>query len=244
METDTEVNVIDATRPNTPPIPRNMRDLPVDPKRRFIVPWFVQWMKPNLQKPELPFAALPTDQNAYPDFRLADYRHFAKAMRENLCWLCGKKFEQEMRCFVIGPMCAVNRISSEPPSHPECARFAARVCPFLTMPKMRRREDEVSKAAVKNVAGEMIRRNPGVALLYFCRKFNVRLDDDKGVLFHLGEPIACEWYAEAREATRKEVLDSIESGYPILKELAMKQNLMAVVQLERALKAAMRMVPA
>lgn len=211
-----------ATR-NMPPLPAKMKDLPVDPKRGFVVPWFVQWI------------------DGQPDFRIMDARKLVLAVRHKLCWVCGQPLGFTS-VFLIGPMCAVNRNTAEPPSHPERARFSAMACPFLTMPKMRRREDETSKQAV--VAGVAIKRNPGVALLWFVRPprgFEV-IPDPKGYLFQLGDPVGVEWYCEGREATREEVLHSIETGLPILREIAAKEE-GGLAHLERETKRAMKWVP-
>jgi len=43
-------------------------------------------------------------------------------------------------------------------------------------------------------------------------------------LLHMGEPETVKWYAEGRLATREQVLASIDSGFPALAELALKQE--------------------
>src|SRR5215831_18617572 len=106
-------------RPELPPLPRRMKALPVD--RGYPVPWFVEWI------------------DGVPDFRIMDGRKLVRAVRERLCWVCGQPLGSFL-AFTVGPMCAVNRISSEPPSHRDCAVFSAKACPFLTRPTMRRRE--------------------------------------------------------------------------------------------------------
>jgi hypothetical protein len=205
-----------------PPLPAAMKHLPSDPKRGFVVPWFVQWI------------------DGQPDFRIMDGAKLVRAIREKLCWVCGKQLSGR-GVFLIGPMCAVNRNTTEPPSHPECARFSAKACPFLTMPKMRRREDELTAQSV--VAGHAIKRNPGVALLWFARDYKVINDGTGKPLFRLGDPLAVEWYCEGREATREEVMHSINTGLSILRELAEKED-GGLAYLERETKRALRLVPA
>src|SRR5271155_3030005 len=136
-----------------PPIPPRMQHLPIDPKRGFIVPWFVQWI------------------DGQPDFRIMDAGKLVRAIANKLCWVCGNPLGNQRGCFVVGPMCVITRNTAEPPGHPECCRFSAMACPFLAMPKMRRREDEISRLAEGNVAGIQIKRNPGVSALYFARDF-------------------------------------------------------------------------
>jgi hypothetical protein len=199
-----------------------MQHLPVDEKRGFVVPWFVQWI------------------NGEPEFRVMDRRKFYQAIEEHLCWVCGRKLRSNRNPFVVGPMCGVNRVSSEPPSHPACARYSAMACPFLSMPKMRRREDELM-ATVK-VAGIGIKRNPGVALLWFS-DFSTFDDGKGGTLFNLREPSATEWYCEGRPATREEVFASITSGLPILQETAEQDGHEAVLLLRRQTARLMRYLP-
>src|SRR5438477_249547 len=76
-----------------------------------------------------------------PDFRCADKRKFHRALKEKRCWVCGDKLGVHL-AFVIGPMCAVNKVTSEPPCHLECAEYSVRICPFLSRPRMRRNEHD------------------------------------------------------------------------------------------------------
>src|SRR5215467_7036859 len=103
---------------------------------------------PAITKLKMPlrFHKLPISENGFPvpkfvsfidgkpDFRVVDGRYVLEAIKRRLCWLCGETLGRYMS-FVIGPMCAVNRVSSEPPSHFECAQFAVQACPFLTQPR-------------------------------------------------------------------------------------------------------------
>lgn len=74
-------------------------------------------------------ARLPRNKVGYPipwfvahlddgtrDFRIAGQEQHIRAMRERLCYVCGGPLGG-FGAFTIGPMCAVNRISSEPPAH-------------------------------------------------------------------------------------------------------------------------------
>ena len=102
-------------------MPASMRELRVD-SRGYPVPWFVAWV------------------DGQPIFPALDARKVMLAWKNRLCWVCGKPLAR-MSAFVIGPMCAINRISSEPPSHLYCARFSAIHCPFLSRPKMKRQTE-------------------------------------------------------------------------------------------------------
>ena len=174
--------------------PRRITKLPRD-KHGRPVPWFVAWI------------------DGVPDFRVIGEAKIPDAVRFKRCWTCGEPLGANV-AYLIGPMCAVNRVSAEPPSHADCASYAARYCPFLATPRMRRRETGLPEDYA-DPAGVMISRNPGVALVWATRKVRpFRVGD--GVLFNIGEPEWVAWFAEGRAASRAEVLASIESGFPIL----------------------------
>lgn len=180
-------------RADLPPLPDRMRSLPVD-RRGYPVPFFVAWV------------------GGEPDFRVSDGQKLQDCVRFHLCWLCGQKLGRHV-AFVIGPMCAINRISSEPPSHRDCAMFAAKACPFLTRPKALRRDASLP-AAAEDPAGVMLTRNPGVALVWVSRGYQLLSTGDGKSLFEVGDPVETHWFAEGRPATREEVQESIRSGLP------------------------------
>jgi hypothetical protein len=184
-------------------LPKRMERLAID-RRGFPVPWFASWV------------------NGEPDFRVIDRAKIEAAHHAKVCWICGGKLSAK-KAFVIGPMCAVNRISSEPPAHRECAHYAALACPFLSQPRARRNDKDLPDGKV-DPAG-MIQRNPGVTLIWVTRSYErVAVTDASGRrydrLFHVGEPIELHWWREGRPATRDEVWDAIESGLPYFVETA------------------------
>jgi hypothetical protein len=208
-------------------MPGGVARLPLDRHHRP-VPWFVAWL------------------DRVPDFRVIRPGGIELALRHKLCWVCGLPFlRQEDRAFVIGPMCAVNRVSAEPPSHEDCAVYSATACPFLTTPNMVRRERH-KPAGVADPAGTMIKRNPGVALVWVTgyKSWSTFSDDAGGTLVNVGEPKRARWFAHGREATRAEVLTSIDSGLPILREMAEAESPVAVAQLEAMHARALELVPA
>jgi hypothetical protein len=191
-------------KPDLEALPLRMKSLAVD-ERGFPVPWFVDYV------------------DGKPEFRAMDQRKWLRAIKERLCWVCGNPLGRYV-CFVAGPMCGLNRTSSEPPSHKECAQWSARNCPFLNNPRQVRREDDlVNNAGLReNAAGFVITRNPGVAMLWTTRTFEV-FRTATGPLITMGEPESVEWWAFGRIATRDEVLASIESGLPNLEAMARTQ---------------------
>lgn len=198
-------------RPELEPLPARLQVLPV--ARGYPVPWFVAWI------------------DGGPEFRMVEAGKRDKAIIERRCWVCGDHLGRYMT-FVLGPMCGINRTSAEPPCHLECAQWSARNCPFLSRPNMERREDEFT-AQASPVPGFMIRRNPGVTLLWTTRSYDLFDDGKGGVLLSIGDPTCLEWYAKGRPATRDEVVESVLTGLPILTDIAAQEGPDALLDLER-----------
>lgn len=197
-------------------------------KAGYPVPWFVAFI------------------DGVPDFRVIRAGGIQAALARKICWVCGTPFlRQEDRAFTIGPMCAVNRVSAEPPSHRDCAVWSAQQCPFLATPRMVRRDRRKPEGA-SNPAGIMLTRNPGVALVWVAgyRSWGTRGDGSGGTLFDIGDCREALWFAEGREATRAEVLASIDSGLPLLQELAAQDGPESEAELARMHLAALAHVPA
>lgn len=172
-----------------------------------------------------------------------DERHLVRCVNEQLCWICGKPLGRTS-AFVIGPMCAVNRISAEPPSHPLCATFAAKACPFLSQPLAKRpgNADLEAKYGPLVQAGEPVLHNPGVTLIWYCQGYRVT-PDKQGVLFEIGHPSRVLWFREGREATRQEALDGMMKGLPFLQAEAERYGPEAVRDLEWRLAEAAKLLP-
>lgn len=202
--------------------PKRIAALPVN-KAGYPIPWFVGYVDDE------------------PDFRVIAPGKPQKAVVDHRCWICGQRIKGPTSAFVIGPMCAINRTSAEPPSHTECAIYAAKACPFLANPKKRRREG--NKPPHMDMPGVSIDRNPGVGLVWVTRRWSIFDDGRGGMLFDIGQPIRAMWFAEGREATRAEVLASIDSGLPFLHEVAVDEGPSAVAMLEEQTQRAMRLVP-
>lgn len=205
-------------------MPPRIKRLPVN-KNGYPVPWFVEWIKGE------------------PDFRVVDSRKVPLAIKRGKCWVCGEKRTGPTAAFVIGPMCAVNRISGEPPSHRDCAIYAAQVCPFLVNPKKRRREGGLDELDMLYQAEGFIARNPGVTLVWSGRGWKPFVGPGEVTYFNIGQPTRVEWYTEGRAATRDEVMEAIESGLPILREAAERDGSEAVAELESMLHEALPLVP-
>lgn len=214
-------------------IPQRMRSLPFD-RRGFPVPWFVQWFDHG--KPS-------GSGLGEPDFRVVDTRNLGMAIKHKRCWLCGQSLGT-FKCFVIGPMCAVNRINSEPPSHYDCAEFAMSACPFLSRPTMRRNEKGIPAGTV-DAAGFPLGRNPGVMCLWTTksyRPFSAEIGKP-GILFELGEPTNVEWFTQGRLARSAEVQHALATGLPALREMAERDGPDGVAELARCIARVESLLP-
>jgi hypothetical protein len=204
-------------RPELTDPPPRIAKLPLD-RRGYPVPWFVQWV------------------NGEPEFRAMDPAKWRAALQERRCWVCGERLGSYL-AFVIGPMCAITRTTSEPPNHRECAQWSVVNCPFLSRPRMVRRQDALTEEWARNVAGEYIDRNPGVAAIWMTRRFTIFRDDRGKPLIQVGDPTAVEWWCEGHAATRAEVLASVTSGMPLLLAPAEEQDRLEGVGAVRELQA-------
>jgi uncharacterized protein (DUF3820 family) len=203
------------------PLPCRMARLPVN-ERGFPVPFFV--------------AKVGNDW----DFRAFDGAKFFACYRRRLCWLCGEPLGRYV-AFVIGPMCSVNRVSSEPPSHLECAQYAVRACPFLTRPRARRNEVDMPDG---KTAGISLEHNPGATLIWITKAYHAFKDGKGGVLFQIGEPHDLLWFAEGRTATRAEIEAAFDKGLPFLREVAAKEGGDAEQALQDQINRALKLLPA
>lgn len=226
-------------RPELEPLPERIARLPVH--RGYPVPWFVEWISEVDGEPR----SQPIGTGE-PDFRIMSGERLQRAIRLGLCWVCGGKLGSH-KAFTIGPMCAVNRTSAEPPSHRDCAEWSARNCPFLSRPHMHRREAGLPAGIdpeQPNAPGITLKRNPGVALVWVTRQYRIKYDPNGGRLFDIGEPHSVSWWCEGRPATREEVQASIDSGLPVLSEMARDEGPEATRELERFVDRAMVLLPA
>lgn len=187
------------------PMPDRIARLPISPDFKMPIPWFV------------------AEVNGKRDFRIADYVKFKRALQADLCWLCGNTLGR-FKCFTVGPMCAVNRTSSEPPAHRTCAEYAVRACPFLSKPRMRRNDVDLPPDHVEP-GGIMIERNPGVTLLWITHDYRV-FNAGGRPLINMGDPVELVAYAEGRLATREEIDKSIVTGLPALAREAEQEGVM------------------
>jgi hypothetical protein len=203
------------------PLPVRMTRRPVS-SRGFPVPWFVSFRNDDW------------------DFVNLDPRKIVDAYHQQICWLCGDKLGQ-FKSFCIGPMCSINRVTSEPAQHKECSEYAVRACPFLARPGMRRNDKAIEMPG--NIAGIHLDHNPGACLIW-TTKFYKPMQVGDGVLFELGDPVSVSWWAHGRKATRAEIDAAIAKGLPLLRKAAALEGKDAMRDLDQYIARAEKLLPA
>jgi hypothetical protein len=203
-------------------MPERLARRPVS-ERGFPVPWFVSWIGGKW------------------DFVNLDPNKIGEAYHRNLCFLCGGTMGR-FKAFTIGPMCSINRISSEPPAHRECAEYAVRACPFLARPSAKRNE-KAALGKFEDVPGLGIEHNPGAMLIWITKTFRP-VQVDRGALFQIGDPVEVQWYAEGRKATRAEIDAAIAKGLPLLRKAAESDGPEGMRELDAYIKRAEKLLPA
>jgi hypothetical protein len=212
---------VNELRNGLPPLPELFKHLPID-DRGYPVPWFVckvdgKW-----------------------DFRMASAQKRELAVKERRCWRCGFGLGAEL-AFVIGPMCAVNRNTSEPACHRACAEFAVQACPFMVRPATRYREANIPAGATKHFGG--LPGNPGAACIWITRSFRT-YNVPGGWLIRIGAPLEVQWGCEGKRATRAQLLAAMEARLPALQELAAMQGPEAEAALAAQLEQVQAYLPA
>lgn len=204
-------------------MPARIKRLPIS-SSGFPVPWFVYF-----------------DTNGIPDFRVVGKNKLRDAVTKKLCWICGDVLGSTF-AMTIGPMCAINRIISEPPAHRECALYSVKACPFLSNSRMRRNDKVALPEDKVGPAGYGIERNPGAVAVWCTRGYKV-FKAPGGILFSFDEPTEVLWYAEGRLATKVEVENSINSGLSSLVEIANMEGPKAMAELTRRIKEVQMFLP-
>lgn len=205
-------------------IPERMARRPSD-HRGYPVPWFVHQRSDGSW-----------------DFRIIRKHGVEEALRRRTCWLCGESLGRFV-CFTVGPMCVVNRITSEPPAHLDCALFAVRACPFLTRPAMRRNEKGMEGFAPQ--PGFAALDNPGGAAIVTTRFYEAFAPQrgQPGILIRFGEPESVAWFVHGRAATHDEAREVFVRGAVRLHAIAKAESPIAEREVIAAIKVASRTLP-
>lgn len=126
------------------PIPLWMKKLPID-KRGYPVPYIAF-----------------IDDSDNPQFTISDEYKRQFVIRKDKCAICGNKLLR-YRALVGGPASAFLEESAylDPPMHPDCCRYALKVCPYLAAPSYIRRIND-KKLDKANASGIAVLSDPTV----------------------------------------------------------------------------------
>jgi hypothetical protein len=81
------------------------------------------------------------------DFVAVQALRVRRCLTKKLCGICGRKLGVTS-AFVGGPISAATHAYSNPPFHPECARAAMRLCPYILIGRHKRAQgDRAAHAA-------------------------------------------------------------------------------------------------
>lgn len=188
-------------------IPTHLRGRPRH--NGYVVPFFVSWFIGDQMVNE-------NEPGAKPSFPTIDMGRLLTCRKHSRCWICGNKLAA-FKTFVFGPASALARMSYEPPSHRDCARYAAKVCPFIINPKHKHVTERAKPYHMKegeSVLPEVSPHHPGIVALYTVKSYTFKMQDRaRGIgIFELPEPENVEFYIEGRRATVVEVVNGVRSA--------------------------------
>lgn len=200
-------------------MPARMNGRPID-HRGFPVPWFVT----------------NKDDAGNWDFRVVEESRKNEAIRHRKCWVSGEPLGRAV-AFVVGPMCIINRVSSDPPVIPEIAEWSARICPFLSRPLAQRPLFD----GQADTPGLMVADNPGMNAVWVTRDYTY----GRHGLFHIGEePVRVSWWRKGVEVTGDTEAQSIyEARAAKLREMASSEGAAAMAYFARLKTSADRFAP-
>lgn len=157
--------------------PKFIKRLPRDP-RGFPVPFFVR---------QVPGEA--------PDLRIADTSKKLDCIRYRRCWICGKPLKK-MLALVGGPCSFATESYGDPPSHPNCAEFAMKYCPFLNQTTVKYRMGDEPEGTIAPEG--MTLHQPNISgLIYFRTPETFRHGDD--LLTAPRDVSSVHWYHRGEE---------------------------------------------
>lgn len=172
-------------------------------ERGYPIPWFVE----------------PADPV---DFRVMRANALVESVRRACCWICGGPIGA-YKAFPLGPLCVVQRFTSEGACHRSCAEWAIQVCPFMANPSFSRSARDLP-GNVKRWEAKL--DNPGTYAIWITKSpRGGRLCFKPGFssqvpIIELDDPTEINWYREKRLATRDEVMRALDVSRASLLALA------------------------
>lgn len=161
-----------------PVLPASLAERPLDSKTGFPIP-FVNG-----------FVDLVSGEEVG-DFTAIQASRVIEAVTNRWCGLCGTPLEYWI-AFIGGPKSFQGRTYLDPPMHPECAEFAVKTCPHISIQRHRRAPEE-RLSADTHVPNGFIEDKPSEWVVGITRDFSVRVLSGGGVVL-----IAAPWKRSRR----------------------------------------------
>lgn len=219
-----------------------MKRPPKPPRLRYMPPAIAAL--PRMKEPgpafayPIPWFVGDSPIDGKPDFRVIRPGGIRIAHASRSCWICGEA-KGNVRTFVLGPMCMINRISSEPPSHLDCAKWAVRNCPFLANPRRKRRPlGEATASEVNGPPGIHSPDNPGGSILWSCHDWTF-----DGEFFRVGDPYKLDCYVAGKHASAEQIHAIFDAGLARLVASAALEGPAAFAALSIMVPAARALLP-
>jgi hypothetical protein len=170
--------------------------------RGQLVPWWVSWTSLESDRPTQVGDGRPRfDLSSRP-------KRFERAMREHRCWTCGDHLGTTV-CFLTEPHWVVQGLSGEPPSHSDCAAYAATHCPYFVGPQA------------------------PLLCLWMCRRY-ATVKSAAGPLVKISGATQIDWFCAGKPARRAQIVAAFAATMPKLRAMH-AGDLAAKTKLERAL---------
>lgn len=174
---------------------------------------------PTYRGMPIPFFVQPPAAGAAPDFRIMSPDAMRACLEHGVCWVSGKPLltaSQYDMAFVGGPISAILGNYVEPASRPDCAIYAAQVCPYMVNPEARHRESAMPEH--KPLPGTHVEKRIPVTAIVVVRAPQVEVHmQGGGPMFLLTGYRRVHWYTQGREATAEEAAQAVQLA---LEELA------------------------
>jgi hypothetical protein len=186
--------------PSRGQVPERIKQL-VSFRREEPVPWWVPWTALESDRPTYPPEGRPRfDLKPRPE-------RFERAMREHRCWTCGDQLGAVVT-FVTEPHWVVQGFAGEPPSHSDCAAYAATHCPYFVGP------------------------DAPLVCLWMCRRY-ATVKTDTGPLIEICGATHVDWFQAGKPAHRAQIIAAFARVMPKLRAMH-AADLAAKTKLERA----------
>jgi hypothetical protein len=170
------------------------------------IPWYVQWLDEN--------GGHAKPGEGIHDLDAVDGVKYTRCCAVPRCWLCGERRSRQ-GVFFLTAANVIGRVGAEPPSHNDCAEYAAQT--YLAP--------------------------DGVICLWQSSRF-LPFHSGRGILFRLiGDADHADWWTEGRRASHEEAHASMASHYALLLQAAREEGWREVRQLHWQYTKAIKFLP-